>query len=261
MAESGYPYIPKLRLTKDGKVQATMGKLHVSIEEYIEHDNVNAHDATRDQSYLVTLGKALRSLHNVEVSPADNNGPIPVETFQSVFLAPARKSIAAFTKWSDSKPEAQAIMNMLASKADTIKALFARSTELGVKLAAKQPKLMLTHGDVHFGNILETRDGGFYIIDWDWAMIGGAGHDLMYFSDAQLADISLGYGSDLLADQNNLQYYRNHLMLRFVWFWLNKAMTATSDKDLGAASDAITTTFDDSDYLLRALGAGYELYT
>lgn len=108
---------------------------------------------------------------------------------------------------------------------------------------------------MHFGNTLETRDGKFYLIDWDSTIIGGIGHDLMYFNDAQLVDISLGYGNDLLADQENLQYYRNHLMLRFVWFWLNKAMSTNSAQDLQAVADTFTTAFDNSDYLLRALGA------
>lgn len=254
LARADYSYVPAIHLTKDGNVQAVMGDLHVSVEDYIEHDDVKAHDATPDKNYLITLGKALRSLHSIAVTPANSTSPIPVETFRSLYLSPAQESVARFMDWSADKPETQTIRHIVESNTGTIDALFARSIELGSQLAAKQPQLTLTHGDVHFGNILEAKDGGFYIIDWDSTIIGGIGHDLMYFSDKQLADISLGYGSDLLQDQENLQYYRNHLMLRFVWFWLDKARSSTTEQGLQAVTETIATTFDNSDYLLRALG-------
>lgn len=253
LVKSDYPYVPLLHLTNDGKAQTTMSNFHVSVENYIEHDDVKAHDTLPSQNYLVTLGKALYDLHGTEFK-VDSAGPIPVDSFQSLYLAPAQTTLDNFTNWSADKPQAQMIQNILTDKASTIKALFTRSIELGAKLAAKQPRLVLTHGDVHFGNTLETRDGRLYIIDWDSTMIAGPGHDLMYFDDAQLADISIGYGSDLLANQDDLQYYRNHLMVRAVWFWLNKAMSDPNNENMSAVTGTITALFNDSDYLLRALG-------
>ncbi len=254
LAESEFPYVPAIHLAKDGNVQAAMGDFYVSVEDYVEHDDVKAHDATPEKDYLITLGKILRSLHSVVLPPINGTSPIPIETFRSLYLSPAQESVVDFMDWSVDKPEARAIRDIVESNTDTINALFARSTELGPQLAAKQPELTLTHGDVHFGNILEAVNGEFYIVDWDSTIIGGVGHDLMYFSDKQLADISLGYGRDLLQDQENLQYYRNHLMLRFIWFWLNKARSSTTEQGLQAVTETIAATFDNSDYLLRALG-------
>jgi aminoglycoside phosphotransferase (APT) family kinase protein len=246
--------VPEVHLTISGKTQANMGGLYVSVEQYIEHSGIKVHDSAPDKEYLMSLGKALSSLHEVEIPKIDSASPIPVETFQSSYLIPAQETLALFMDWCTDKPPAQDARNLLTEKAESIQALFDRSIVLGAKLKVDPPKLVLTHGDVHFGNTIETDDSHFYIVDWDLAMIGGAGHDLMYFSDAQLVDISLGYGSDLLADQDNLQYYRNHLMLRFVWFWLNKAMTAKDDESLRSVTETISTTLNDSDYMMRALG-------
>lgn len=254
LAESEYRYVPAIHLTKDGNVQAVMGDLYVLVEDYVEHYVVKVHDTSPDKEYLITLGKALHSLHSIVVSPTNGTSPIPTESFRSHYLLPAKESIAQFMDWSADKPEAQTIRDIIESNSNTINALFSRSAELGAQLAAKQPQLRLTHGDVHFGNILEAKDGRFYIIDWDLAIIGGVGHDLMYFSDKQLAEISLGYGSDLLQDQENLQYYRNHLMLRFIWFWLNKAKSSDTEQGLAAVTETIGTTFKNSEHLLRALG-------
>lgn len=251
---SQYAYAPETYMAESGKAQANMGGLYVSIEDYIEHNDVKVHDSTPDQKYLQTLGRALRSLHDVEVPQSDSDGSIPVETFRSLYLAPAQETLANFMDWSAGKPQVERIKDVLINKSDAIQSLFDRSIELGTKLLKNPPKLILTHGDVHFGNTLETDDGHFYIIDWDSTIIGGAGHDLMYFSDAQLAEISIGYGSDLLADQDNLQYYRNHLMLRATWFWLNKAMSATSNENIQSLTETVLTIFNDSDYMLRALG-------
>lgn len=254
LALSRYAYVPEFYMTESGRAQASMDGLYVSVEDYIEHNDVKEHDSTPDQKYLGTLGRALRSLHDVKVTQTDSVGPIPVETFQSLYLTPAQKTLANFMDWSKNKPQAQTIRDVFSDKSDSIQALFDRSIDLGTKLSKNPPRLILTHGDVHFGNTLETNDGHFYIIDWDSTIIGGTGHDLMYFSDSQLVEISIGYGSDLLADQDNLQYYRNHLMLRTTWFWLNKVMSATSNESLQSLTETVLTIFCDSDYMLRALG-------
>ena len=78
LATASYPYAPGLVLSKSGNAQAMLGELFVSVEEYIEHDSVRAHDATLEHGFLVALGQAMHSLHNVEISPEDTVGLIPL---------------------------------------------------------------------------------------------------------------------------------------------------------------------------------------
>lgn len=254
LADSQYPSAPTIHLTVDGMSQTMMNRLYISVEEYVDHSRASTHDSKPSKGYLLKLGKALRSLHDIAAPLSRETGSIPVETYQSLYLSSAQRSIAQFMNWSNNDPGTQEIKRIIDANKDTINDLYQRSVRIGAQLAAKRPRLMLTHGDVHFGNILEVGNGGLILVDWDSTMIAGSGHDFMYFSDSQLADISLGYGADVLEDKDNLQYYRNHLMLRFIWFWLNKAMASTTDQGLQSVTETIATTFDNSPYLLRALG-------
>jgi thiamine kinase-like enzyme len=253
LTQQNYAFTPKAHLTVGGNFQGRMGELYISVEDYIEHGEVKAFDAEPDEAFLEILGKALSELHSLK-APTPGDSPIPAETFHSSYLDLAQSTLVVFKDWSSGKPEAQPILDILDGKAQAVQDIFARSTELGSHLAEKNLPFVLTHGDLHFGNTLEGANGELYIIDWDHTLLARPGHDLMYFNDEQLTAISKGYGADLLASQDELGYYRNHLMLRFIWFWLNKGMAATSAEELAAVTETITTTFNDSPHFLRALG-------
>ena len=85
-------------------------------------------------------------------------------------------------------------------------------------------------------------------------MLARPAHDLMYFTDEQIASVAAGYGSNLVAHPDELAYYRNHLMLRAVWFWLGKLMQTGNPIDFQHTASSLESIFDDSPYLLRALG-------
>lgn len=252
LATHDYEFVPKLHLTKNNEVQAMLDGFYISVEDYIEPSNIKAHDTLPNQTYLFELGRVPHSLHAINI--AHTSKRVPAETFHSTYLPLAKESINNFKRWSEDKPEAQKILDILDRKSVSINTLFADSVTLGTKVAAQAMPLVLTYGDVHFGNTIEDTSGKLYLIDWDLAMLARPGHDLMYFSDSQLAAISKGYGMDLLENRNELQYYRDHLMLRYLWFWLNKAMHSSNASVLSSISETIVRTLDDSPYMIRAIG-------
>ena len=253
LVQQNYNHAPQVYLTVNGQVQAPMGELYVSIEDYIDHHDIKAYNAMPDASYLALLGKSLRELHGL-APPDQKASQIPVETFNPMYRKPTQQMIMDFKEWATSKDIARPTLDLLTNKAQIIEDLFARSVKLGINLAAQDLPLYLTHGDVHFANTIEATDGKLYLIDWDNAMMARPAHDLMYFTDEQIVGISAGYGQDLLATPDELAYYRNHLMLRAVWFWLSKLMQSNSSIDFKHTASSLITIFDDSPYLLRALG-------
>lgn len=253
LVQQQYPYVPKLYLTLDGKAQGRLGELYVSVEDYVEHKEVRPFDSQPDDTYLANLGKALKHLHSLQ-APVPEDSIIPVETFRSSYLDLAQSTLTSFMTWASNKPEVQQLVDVLESRPQDIQTIFSRSIGLGVKLAEEPQPLVLTHGDVHFGNILDSTDGSMYLVDWDDTLIALPSHDLTYFTDAQIAAISKGYGTDLLANQDELGYYRNHLMLRYLWFWLNKTMETESVSEREAVTKSVAEILNDSPYLLRALG-------
>ena len=251
LVEHGYRFAPKAYLDMASNIQAQFGELLISVEDYIEHSDIKSHDSLPSKEFLVKLGVALRDLHRIEIATGQ---PVvqPKETFESFYIQPAKAAIHTFLNW-DKKAQVLALSASLEENKDAIERIFARSVVLGKELAQKQLPLILTHGDVHFGNTLEDRAGELYLIDWDATMIARPGHDLMYFDDSQVRQVAEGYGSDLLASQVELDYYRNHLMLRYMWFWINKIMKTTSQNEMTALADDFANIMH-SDYLARALG-------
>jgi len=209
---------------------------------------------TPSEPYLVRLGGLLRELHRLAV-PVSSSA-IPRETFHSSFHDPAQAALRRLEEHAPGDEEAGAldvVKALFDRKRDDIATLFSNAVELGGRLKTRKSELVLTHGDVHFDNLIETADGHLYLIDWDWAMCALPAHDLMYLTDDQLVRVSRGYGTDLLEDTDALRYYRTHLMLRAIWFWLERALNAETVEELRQTVDILVALFDDSPFLVRAL--------
>ena len=112
-----------------------------------------------------------------------------------------------------------------------IRTVLDRAQELGLRLAASAPPLVLCHADIHTNNVLREADDHVWIVDWDETMLAPRERDLMFviggigpgFVSARQEALFLdGYGS-VDIDPVALAFYR------YAW--------ATSD--IGAYGDQV----------------------
>jgi len=246
------PWLPRTIKTISKQPYFKNKEYFFSVQKYVESISLNSANSDPDNEYLHKLGVILKDLHATEPSKQLSKS-LPKEIFVSQFNENAKDAINTFKSWSQTNPKSSDIADAMNNNKDNIDQLFINSQTLGQKLADQNVKLVLTHGDVHFGNIIESKDNNLYLIDWDYTMLAGPAHDLMYFNDDQLTEISKSYGKDLLENHNEIMYYRNHLMLRALWFWTTKAMSC-SDQDYKYTSDTFLDIFNGSPYMQRALG-------
>ena len=54
-------------------------------------------------------------------------------------------------------------------------------------LQAKPREFIVCHSDIHAGNLLVSRDGALYIVDWDEPILAPKERDLMYIGGGLLA--------------------------------------------------------------------------
>lgn len=99
---------------------------------------------------------------------------------------------------------------------ELIRSLVARAEELGRRLAAARPPLVLCHADIHTNNVLLDGDDHIWIVDWDETMLAPRERDLMFViggigpgfvSPAQERFFFVGYGSAAI-DSLALAFYR-----------------------------------------------------
>jgi aminoglycoside phosphotransferase (APT) family kinase protein len=250
LKEFDYASMPEVFLNGDGEVWSGCNAFFISVQEYIEPEVIRTADSKSDDQILCKLGEALRRLHSLDAVRGLRE--IPRDSFASSFARTAREAIDSVKTIKADGSVMDRVQSVIERQAWKIEEVFENERILGAALRKEERPLCLTHGDVHFGNILCSSDHPISLIDWEWSMISLPAYDFMYFDDNQLAAISEGYGKPL-EDRLAIQYYRNHLMLRAFWFFLTGARHAHADEDKEAALKTFLDIIDDSPYLLRAL--------
>ena len=146
--------------------------------------------------------------------PPDLAGLIPRETFSPHFRDRV-KDFQAQVEQVDYKDEtAVKLAAFMRSKKSEIDLLVARAGALAARLREQRKEMVLSHSDLHAGNLLLSPDGSFYIVDWDepifaprerdLAMVGGSSawkdphHEALFYQ---------GYGT-VVVDLAALAYFR-----------------------------------------------------
>lgn len=98
-----------------------------------------------------------------------------------------------------------------------IRALLARTEELGRRLTRAAPPFVLCHADIHTANVLLDGAGWVWFVDWDEAVLAPRERDLMFaiggigagwVGPDEEARFLKGYG-DIAVDPLALAYYRH----------------------------------------------------
>jgi spectinomycin phosphotransferase len=92
-----------------------------------------------------------------------------------------------------------------------------RADDLGRRLAATSPPLLLCHADIHTANLLIDAGGKIWVVDWDEVVLAPRERDLMFVAGGGISDrwvgrqdeehFFQGYGPVEL-DPPALAYYR-----------------------------------------------------
>lgn len=251
LARHSFKWMPRVVLSKAGNLWESSEGLSYSVQEYVEPKLQFQADSVPDREYLQQLGKALHDLHSISHHDLLLNDKSH-QKFHSPLLNNAKQALARLMSVGNSDKTILGVLAKLPEMLPEIEQSFVRLGQLENELSGQKHNFVLCHGDFHFGNTIQTKSGHLYIVDWDEAAIALPEFDLKYMSDKQILEISKGYGSDLPKNPTALMYYRNLLIARAVWFWVNKLIDADAADRPGVA-DAIYEIFShNSPYMLRA---------
>lgn len=252
LARYDFKWMPQVVLSNAGNLWEQSDGLFYSVQQYIEPEMQFHAGPEPNVEYLQELGKMLHSLHEISIDDAALKD-VPREVFHPPILDDAKMTLARLKSVDASDKSILGIQAKLAGLLPGIEQSFSRLEQYGNELARQNHDFVLCHGDLHFGNTIQAKDDELYIVDWDEASIALPEFDLKYMSDQQITEISKGYGSDLPNNPVALMYYRNLLIVRATWFWINRLLDAEPAERPGIAVTILEILGHNSLYMLRAL--------
>ena len=213
LADAGVEHVVAPRAARSGALWATAGKYAVIVYPFISERTGLMHGMSDAQ--WVEYGATLRHIHETAVSP-ELRDVMRVELFRPDG-APAVRELDAYISersFEDSGPNT--IAGFWRDRRATIRLLLERAVELGERLEATRPRLVLCHADIHTNNVLVAGDEHAWIADWDETMLAPRERDLMFViggigpgfvTNRQERLFFDGYGT-VAIDQVALAYYR-----------------------------------------------------
>ncbi|RBQ15547.1 hypothetical protein DP939_34805 [Spongiactinospora rosea] len=161
-----------------------------------------------------TIGKAISTLHTTPLTPA------LIQAADRETYRPGRRELIPAIEAALRAPQddiAKELADHWTARKEIIDDLLQRTDTMGPRLAAEEPPLVLTHGDLHTWNILIDKENNLWIIDWDEAAVAPRERDLMLVirgigpglvSEDDTAAFFQGYGDSTVPDERLLSFYR-----------------------------------------------------
>lgn len=164
--------------TVDGQPSYQIDDLMLVVYPFIEGQDGFRVDLTDDQ--WIVLGKALRQVHESPV-PISIKDYIKRETYCSKWPETVRdiyKQIDAGVRAVDDT--ALKLVMFMKEQRKTIQCLIDRAEQLERKVKEQSVEFVLSHSDIHAGNVLIANNGALYIVDWDNPIMAPKERDLMF---------------------------------------------------------------------------------
>lgn len=163
--------------TKSGQYWADFGEYKLLLYPFIEGKDGFERELTDEHKRL--LGTAFKGIHITEI-PTDLKKLIRKETFSSEW----REEMRSFLNQVESKTFADAtalkLVEFIKTKQNEILRITKRAEQLADQLQSHTLELVLSHSDIHGGNILIGDTGELYIVDWDDPILAPRERDLMF---------------------------------------------------------------------------------
>jgi spectinomycin phosphotransferase len=167
-----------------------------------------------DEQWVI-LGRTLRQVHEVDVPAA-----IRKEVRREAYSPKWREALRALYEYMEKPPEsdewAAKLVEFMKGHSEPIHRLADSAERLAEKRKDVPAEFVLSHSDIHGGNVMIDDAGAIYLVDWDDPMMAPKERDLMFIGGGignvwnepdEERLFYLGYGS---VDVNPLllAYYR-----------------------------------------------------
>ncbi|MCB1111181.1 MAG: GNAT family N-acetyltransferase [Chlamydiales bacterium] len=168
--------IPPLKTT-DGELTHRSNDFTLTVYPFVDGQNGFHHRLTDDQ--WVTLGKALRQVHELDVPPSIKD-QIRKETYSDKWRNAVR-SLYAHVDGNLKGDEATLnLQSFMKEYSGVIHHLVNRADALSQKIQEQSPEFVLCHSDIHGGNVLIDESDSIFIVDWDDPIMAPKERDLMF---------------------------------------------------------------------------------
>jgi aminoglycoside phosphotransferase (APT) family kinase protein len=134
-----------------------------------------------------------------------------------------------YHEW-EAGPYSERARGLLVRRYDTVVDALGRLRLLTGSVRAMEPRFVVTHGEPHRGNVIDTADGPV-LVDWDTARLAPAERDLWWFTgDGDVLDAYEAAGG-WRAEPTALEYYRLRWTLTDLALFTDELRRAHADDD------------------------------
>lgn len=218
--------------THDGQPTHHIDDFTLIVYPFIDGRDGFKHTLTNDQ--WITLGKALRQVHEFDLPPLIKN-QIKQESYSPKWRDAVRSIYIHIDKLKVDDEIALQLFTFMKEHRETIQRLVDRAEQLGQKIQQQPPEFVLCHSDIHGGNVLITNDGALYIVDWDQPIMAPKERDLMFIGGG-IAHIwnnpheedffYKGYGKTEI-NREILAYYRHERIVEDIALYSQQLLLTT----------------------------------
>ena len=177
LADQGIGHIIPPLATRAGRLWAGLPPFKLILYPYVE--GRDGFERNLSDRQWVEFGAALKRFHGAHIPAAITRG-LPREDFSPRWRDSTRQFLERIRRGSFAEPAAAQAAAFLSGKRDETLDLVARAERLARSLLAQPPAFMVCHADMHAWNLLVTKGGDFYIVDWDTLMFAPRERDLMF---------------------------------------------------------------------------------
>jgi|SRR5579871_1255502 len=163
--------------TKSKRAWADVGDYKMILYPFVE--GKNGFETELSDDLKRRLGSAVKAIHSV-IMPAELKRLVPKETFASYHRESMKTFQAQVEKQAFHDSVAVKLSAFMKSKRDEIGQLIERAERLARVLQSKPLERVLTHTDLHGGNLLISDISELYIVDWDAPALAPKERDLMF---------------------------------------------------------------------------------
>jgi len=176
--DQGTAHIIAPLVTKTGRLLSRLEDFNLMLYPFIEGQN--GYEVDLSERQWAELGSAFKRIHTTPIPP-----PLQQSISHETYTAKWRDRVKTFLVRDDAQTFTDSIaielFTLLEAKRGQILTLVERAERLAQELQSHTPEFVLCHADIHAGNILIERNGGFYIVDWDDPIFAPKERDLMFF--------------------------------------------------------------------------------
>ena len=211
LKNQGVPSIITPLPARAGRLWGSLDAYKMILYPFVEGQN--AYEAAPSDRQWLVFGAALKEIHNVRL-PTTLAAQIPIENFSPQWREMVKDFQAQAEKTRFKDLTAVKMAGFMNARRSEIDLLVSRAYQLGRVLRDRPTQLVLSHSDIHAGNLLLGANDALYIVDWDNPIFSPKEHDLAMvggstvWSDARAEALFYqGYGQ-VVIDPAALAYYR-----------------------------------------------------